>query len=73
MSKKIVEGLEALVLDIKVGKAAIVKSLDQALKLGRCMVSANVTPTIFNQFHWKCFVVTRSSLIEEKVLLIFIH
>ncbi len=38
VSKKAAEGLEALVLDVKVGKAAFMKSLDEARELATSMV-----------------------------------
>lgn len=37
VSKKAIEGLDALVLDVKVGKAAFMKSLENAEKLGNYM------------------------------------
>lgn len=39
MSKKLAEGLDALVLDVKVGKGAFMESLDRARSLARTMVS----------------------------------
>ncbi|MBC8352687.1 MAG: thymidine phosphorylase [Planctomycetes bacterium] len=38
MSKKLAEGLDALVLDVKVGSGAFMKSLDQARKLAQSLV-----------------------------------
>jgi pyrimidine-nucleoside phosphorylase len=39
MSKKLAEGIDALVLDVKVGSGAFMKSLDRARKLARTMIS----------------------------------
>lgn len=39
MSKKLAEGIEGLVLDVKVGGAAFMKNLDDAYALARAMVS----------------------------------
>ncbi len=39
MSKKLAEGLDGLVLDVKVGSGAFMRTLDQARELGRTMVS----------------------------------
>ncbi len=38
LSKKLAEGIDALVLDVKVGKGAFMKSQDEARKLARTMV-----------------------------------
>ncbi|HEY2028224.1 MAG TPA: thymidine phosphorylase [Myxococcales bacterium] len=38
LSKKLAEGIDALVLDVKVGKGAFMKTLDDARLLGRTMV-----------------------------------
>jgi thymidine phosphorylase len=40
VSKKVAEGLDSLILDVKVGKAAFMKTKEQALELARSMVSA---------------------------------
>jgi len=39
MSKKLAEGLDALVLDVKVGSGALVKQVDDARNLARTMIS----------------------------------
>ena len=38
MSKKLAEGIDALVLDVKVGSGAFMKEMDDALSLGRTLV-----------------------------------
>lgn len=39
MSKKLAEGIDALVLDVKVGSGALLKSLEQSRELARAMIS----------------------------------
>ncbi len=43
VSKKAAEGLEALVLDVKFGKAAFLKDFESAKTLGKAMVSSLAT------------------------------
>ena len=40
VSKKVAEGLSSLILDVKVGRAAFMKTLEQAVELGKSMVNA---------------------------------
>lgn len=40
VSKKVAEGLSSLILDVKVGRAAFMKTMEQALELGKSMVEA---------------------------------
>ena len=40
VSKKVAEGLSSLILDVKVGRAAFMKTMEQALELGKSMVNA---------------------------------
>ncbi len=46
MSKKLAEGLDALVLDVKVGNGAFMKSMDDARRLARGLVDVGTTMAV---------------------------